>query len=75
VLPFLEHVLRGRHVPRERMLEVVHHYQLFGGGSPLNARNRALIAVLRAELYAHSVDLPLYWGNRNWRPSFDRIGL
>ena len=48
VMPFLENVLRGRNVPRERMLEVAEHYQHFGGVSPINAQNRALIAALRA---------------------------
>jgi ferrochelatase len=68
VMPFLENVLRGRNVPRERMLDVAHHYQLFGGVSPLNAQNRAIVAALREELAAHNVDLPVYWGNRNWPP-------
>src|SRR3954462_14083846 len=68
VLPFLENVLRGRSVPRERMLEVAHHYELFGGVSPINGQNRALIAALRAELDAHGIHLPIYWGNRNWHP-------
>jgi ferrochelatase len=68
VLPFLENVLRGRNVPRERMLEVAHHYELFGGVSPINAQNRALIAALRKELDEHGPRLPIYWGNRNWHP-------
>ncbi len=68
VLPFLENVLRGKNVPRERMLEVVEHYQHFGGVSPINAQNRALIAALRAELDTAGVNLPIYWGNRNWHP-------
>ena len=68
VLPFLENVLRGRNVPRERMLEVARHYDLFGGVSPINEQNRALIAALRAELKTRGPDLPVYWGNRNWRP-------
>lgn len=68
VMPFLENVLRGRNVPRERMIEVAHHYELFGGVSPINAQNRALIAALRADLDAHGIDLPIYWGNRNWKP-------
>jgi ferrochelatase len=68
VMPFLENVLRGRNVPRERMLEVAHHYEQFGGVSPLNAQNRALIAALQAELDAHGPHLPIYWGNRNWHP-------
>jgi ferrochelatase len=68
VMPFLENVLRGKNVPRERMIEVAHHYELFGGVSPINAQNRALIAALRPELDAHGVKLPIYWGNRNWHP-------
>lgn len=68
VLPFLENVLRGRNVPRERMLAVVEHYQHFGGISPINAQNRALIAALEQEFAAHGPRLPVYWGNRNWHP-------
>src|SRR4051812_36612671 len=68
VIPFLENVLRGKNVPRERMLEVAEHYQHFGGKSPINEQNRALIAALRKELDAHGVNLPIYWGNRNWQP-------
>src|SRR5258707_11756443 len=68
VLPFLENVLRGRNVPRERMLEVAHHYELFNGVSPINAQNRALIAALQEALKASGPDLPIYWGNRNWHP-------
>ncbi|UUO05857.1 ferrochelatase [Blastopirellula sp. J2-11] len=68
VIPFLENVLRGRNVPRERLLEVAEHYQHFGGVSPINQQNRDLIAALRVELAAYSIDLPIYWGNRNWAP-------
>jgi ferrochelatase len=68
VLPFLENVLRGRNVPRERMLEVAQHYYEFGGRSPINDQNRALIAALEKELAAHGPHLPVYWGNRNWHP-------
>lgn len=68
VLPFLENVTRGRGVPRERLEEVAHHYELFGGVSPINAQNRALIAALRQELDAHGIGLPIYFGNRNWHP-------
>src|SRR5437660_7462845 len=67
-LPFLENVLRGRNVPRERMLEVASHYEHFAGKSPINDQMRALIAALRPELAAHHIHLPLYWGNRNWHP-------
>jgi ferrochelatase len=68
VLPFLENVLRGRNVPRERMLEVAQHYNEFGGRSPINDQNRTLIAALEQELAAHGPHLPIYWGNRNWHP-------
>ena len=68
VLPFLENVLRGRNVPRERMLEVAEHYQHFGGVSPINAQNRALVTALRNEFADSGLDLPVYWGNRNWYP-------
>jgi ferrochelatase len=68
VMPFLENVLRGKPVPRERMLEVAEHYQHFGGVSPLNEQNRKLIRALEKELEAHDHQLPVYWGNRNWHP-------
>ena len=67
-MPFLENVLRGKNVPQQRMLEVVQHYQQFGGVSPINSQNRALIAALRQELDLHDISLPIYWGNRNWHP-------
>ena len=68
VIPFLENVLRGRNVPRERMLEVAEHYHHFGGKSPINDQNRVLIEALERELAANGPDLPVYWGNRNWHP-------
>ena len=68
VMPFLENVLRGRNVPRERMLEVAEHYHHFGGKSPINDQNRALLAALRAEFDRRGPHLPIYWGNRNWHP-------
>lgn len=68
VLPFLENVLRGRNVPRERMLEVAEHYYHFGGKSPINEQNRQLISALENELALHGPPLPIYWGNRNWHP-------
>ena len=68
VIPFLENVLRGRNVPRERMLDVAGHYYHFGGKSPINEQNRALIAALETELRANGLALPVYWGNRNWHP-------
>ncbi|QGG96182.1 ferrochelatase [Actinomarinicola tropica] len=68
VMPFLENVTRGRGVPRERLEEVAEQYMLFGGVSPINAQTGALVDALRAELGADGPDLPVYWGNRNWRP-------
>ena len=68
VMPFLENVTRGRGIPRERLVGVAHHYELFGGVSPINEQNRRLISALRAELDRHGPRLPVYWGNRNWHP-------
>ena len=68
VLPFLENVTRGRGIPRERLGEVGEHYHLFGGRSPINDQNRALLAALREDLAGAGIDLPVYWGNRNWDP-------
>jgi ferrochelatase len=68
VIPFLENVTRGRNVPRERLDEVAGHYLHFGGVSPINAQNRALIAALRDELRRREILLPIYFGNRNWEP-------
>jgi ferrochelatase len=68
VMPFLENVLRGKNVPRQRLEAVAEHYHHFGGKSPINAQNRALLAALRAELERHGPQLPIYWGNRNWHP-------
>jgi protoporphyrin/coproporphyrin ferrochelatase len=68
VVPFLDNVLRGRPVPRQRVEEVARRYQSFGGISPINGQNRDLIAALRDELDRHGPSLPIYWGNRNWHP-------
>jgi ferrochelatase len=68
VIPFLENVLRGRNVPRERMLEVAEHYYHFDGRSPINRQCEELLAALGTEFSAHGVNLPIYWGNRNWHP-------
>jgi ferrochelatase len=70
VMPFLENVLRGKNVPRERMLEVAQHYSHFGGVSPINEQNRQLLAAIEKEFATHGVDLPVYWANRNWTPYF-----
>jgi protoporphyrin/coproporphyrin ferrochelatase len=68
VIPFLETVLRGRNVPRERLLTVAEHYYHFEGKSPINQQVRELIAALEAELGCNGPRLPIYWGNRNWHP-------
>lgn len=70
VIPFLRNVTAGRGIPDERLEEVAHHYRHFGGVSPINAQNRALKAALEAELAKRGIDLPVYWGNRNWAPYF-----
>ena len=68
VVPFLENVTRGRGIPRERLEEVGEHYFLFGGRSPINDQNREFLAALREDLSGNGIDLPVYWGNRNWDP-------
>jgi ferrochelatase len=68
VIPFLENVLRGKNVPRERMLAVAEHYERFGGVSPINAQNRALVAAIESDFQRNGIALPVYWGNRNWHP-------
>ncbi len=68
VLPFLENVLRGKNVPRQRLESVAHHYELFSGVSPINEHNRKLIAALKPIIEESGPQLPIYWGNRNWHP-------
>ena len=68
VMPFLENVLRGKNVPHERMLEVSAHYKPFGGVSPITEQCRPLIAAIEQECSRRKLDLPIYWGNRNWHP-------
>jgi ferrochelatase len=68
VMPFLENVTRGRGVPRERLEQVAEHYHAFGGRSPINDQCRALARAIEADFAEHGVDLPVYWGNRNWDP-------
>ncbi|MGZ4467594.1 MAG: ferrochelatase [Nocardioidaceae bacterium] len=68
VVPFLENVTRGRGIPRERLEEVGEHYFLFGGKSPINDQNRAFIAAVEEDFASSGLDLPVYWGNRNWDP-------
>lgn len=68
VMPFLRNVTAGRGIPDERLAEVAEHYRHFDGVSPINEQNRDLLAAIRADFAAHGVDLPVYWGNRNWDP-------
>ncbi|MFI9742815.1 ferrochelatase [Streptomyces sp. NPDC052494] len=68
VVPFLENVTRGRGIPKERLKEVGQHYFLFGGVSPINDQNRALLDALRTDFAEAGLGLPVYWGNRNWAP-------
>ena len=68
VMPFLENVTRGRGIPRERLESVAEHYLHFGGVSPINGINRALIAEIEAELARRGRRIPVYFGNRNWEP-------
>ncbi len=68
VIPFLENVLRGRNVPRERLLTVAEHYYHFDGKSPINQQVRNLMSALQDELQRNGIDMPIYWGNRNWHP-------
>ncbi len=67
-MPFLENVTRGRGISEERLAQVAEHYLAFGGVSPINAQNRAVIGALEEALAAADLDLPVYWGNRNWKP-------
>lgn len=71
VLPFLRNVTRGRGIPDERLEEVAHHYRRFGGVSPINDQNRLLRQALKSALSEAGLDLPVYWGNRNWAPYLD----
>lgn len=68
VLPFLANVTRGRNVPPARLAKVAEHYQHFGGVSPINQQCRDLLAAIQVDFAAHGLDLPVYWGNRNWHP-------
>lgn len=68
VIPFLENVLRAKNVPRERLLEVAEHYYHFDGRSPINEQNRELLCSISEEFRKSGLDLPVFWGNRNWNP-------
>jgi protoporphyrin/coproporphyrin ferrochelatase len=68
VMPFLENVTRGRGVPRDRLAAVAEHYYAVGGISPINQQCRDLAAAITKDFAAGGLDLPVYWGNRNWQP-------
>ena len=68
VIPFLRNVTRGRGIPDERLEEVAGHYRALGGRSPITAQNEAMIVALEQELAGRGIDLPIYFGNRNWAP-------
>ncbi len=68
VVPFLRNVTAGKDIPDARLEEVGQHYYEFGGRSPINDQNRALLAAIEGDFEASGIDLPVYWGNRNWDP-------
>ena len=68
VRPFLENVLRGRRVSPERIDEVAHHYERFGGVSPLTELTMKQARALEAALRDRGVPLPVHVGMRNWHP-------
>lgn len=70
VLPFMRNATAGRGIPDERLREVSQHYMLFGGRSPINELNAALMAAVREELQRRGIEVPVVIGNRNWTPYF-----
>ena len=68
IRPFLANVLRGRRVSPERVEEVAHHYELFGGVSPITEVTRRQARGLEQRLAALGHALPVYVGMRNWHP-------
>ena len=68
IRPFLQNVLRARRLPPERIEAVAHHYELFGGVSPITDITRRQAEGLAARLRARGLSLPVYVGMRNWRP-------
>ena len=68
VMPFLENVTRGRGIPPERLATVAEHYLHFDGVSPINGINRDLISAIETELSRRRIEIPVYFGNRNWEP-------
>jgi ferrochelatase len=68
IRPFLSNVLRGRRIPPQRIDAVAHHYELFGGVSPITQYTREQADGLTRALASRGLDLPVYVGMRNWTP-------
>jgi ferrochelatase len=68
IRPFLDNILRGRPIPRQRYEEVVHHYEVMGGRSPYNEHTLRQAEALRAQLHRDGADIPVVVGMRNWSP-------
>ncbi len=68
IRPFLANVLRGRRIATVRVEEVAHHYELFGGVSPITALTRRQADGLEARLREQGFALPVFVGMRNWHP-------
>lgn len=68
IMPFLELVVKGRNVPRERLEEVAHHYHEIGGRSPYNELALRQAQALELVLRERGRPLPIHVGMRNWHP-------
>jgi len=68
IRPFLGRVLRGRRVSPERVEDVAHHYELFGGVSPITELTKRQAEGLKQRLAVVGRPLPVYVGMRNWHP-------
>jgi ferrochelatase len=68
IRPFLQNVAKGRPIPPDRLEEVAHHYELFGGKSPLNEYTYKQAKGLQNKLAENGHEIPVYVGMRNWHP-------
>jgi protoporphyrin/coproporphyrin ferrochelatase len=73
VRPFLKNVLRGRRIPPDRVEAVAHHYELFGGVSPLTELTFRQAEGLEQRLRERGLSLPVRVGMRNWRPMLRQV--
>lgn len=74
IMPFLENVVRGRNIPKERLEEVAHHYHEIGGKSPYNELTFKQAVALKRRLRDHyGVRVPVYAGMRNWHPFMAKV--